>query len=224
MHPWLKGTVKAVLSGDTMVVMGSDKNGPPPEKIIKLAGIQAPKLGGRNRTEEPFAWESRESLRKKCVGKVVSFKLEFVLPRRSIEICIVALSTPVSTLNMAFDVIKDGWAFVLPPGLLTPNQMIEIQWAALIQEEAKAQRNALGIWNMKLQAREAAIRQLPPRAMGSQSTFDVVGFFNANKGRPLPAIVEHVRDGNTIHVYFLPGFHYIQIFVAGIKVMPLYKL
>lgn len=34
-----KGTVKSVLSGDTIVVMGAPSNGPPPEKQLTLAGI-----------------------------------------------------------------------------------------------------------------------------------------------------------------------------------------
>jgi staphylococcal nuclease domain-containing protein 1 len=41
---WLKGTVKAVPSGDSLLIMGSVKGGPPPEKTITLAGLIAPKL------------------------------------------------------------------------------------------------------------------------------------------------------------------------------------
>ena len=41
---WLKGTVKAVPSGDSLLIMGSVKGGPPPEKTVTLAGLIAPKL------------------------------------------------------------------------------------------------------------------------------------------------------------------------------------
>ena len=34
-----KGTVKAVLSADTIIVMGVPVGGPPPERQITLAGI-----------------------------------------------------------------------------------------------------------------------------------------------------------------------------------------
>ncbi len=37
-------TVKAVLSGDTVVLIGSATNGPPPELVLTLASLQAPKL------------------------------------------------------------------------------------------------------------------------------------------------------------------------------------
>ena len=41
---WLKGTVKAVPSGDSLLIMGSVKGGPPPEKTITLAALIAPRL------------------------------------------------------------------------------------------------------------------------------------------------------------------------------------
>lgn len=44
-----RAVVKCVLSGDTLVVRGKPVNGPPPEKILTLAGIAAPRLLNRNR-------------------------------------------------------------------------------------------------------------------------------------------------------------------------------
>lgn len=53
----------------------SAPNGPPPELQLSLASLQAPKLGrGPGIADEPFAWDSREFLRKKCIGKQVRWK------------------------------------------------------------------------------------------------------------------------------------------------------
>jgi hypothetical protein len=41
---WLKGTVKAVPTGDSLLIMSSDKGGPLPEKTATLVGVIAPKL------------------------------------------------------------------------------------------------------------------------------------------------------------------------------------
>lgn len=41
---WLRGRVKAVTSGDCLVIVGNVKAGPPPEKTITLASLMAPKL------------------------------------------------------------------------------------------------------------------------------------------------------------------------------------
>lgn len=120
---WLRGVVKEVPSGDTLVIVGTAKQGPPPEKRITLSSLIAPKLvralsvlllaaAGQARSsrgpadrerwmqiilllqpllldnnplvtiphvqgkrdgsskDEPFAWESREFLRKRCIGQV----------------------------------------------------------------------------------------------------------------------------------------------------------
>ena len=58
--------VKAVLSGDSLVLAGSTVGGvETPEKLVSLTGVLAPKFGrGKNQVDEPFAWESREYLRK----------------------------------------------------------------------------------------------------------------------------------------------------------------
>ena len=43
---WYKGRVKAVTSGDCLVIMAitTSKPGPPPEKTVTLASLMAPKL------------------------------------------------------------------------------------------------------------------------------------------------------------------------------------
>jgi staphylococcal nuclease domain-containing protein 1 len=90
---WLRGTVKEVPSGDTVVIAGAAKVVPPPEKRITLSSLVAPKLvrpsrgrstcwlahtstcaqGRRDGTkDEAFAWESREFLRKKLIGQVLA--------------------------------------------------------------------------------------------------------------------------------------------------------
>lgn len=50
-------------------------HGPPPEMQLTLASLQAPKLGrAPGIPDERFAWDSREFLRKKCIGKQVREK------------------------------------------------------------------------------------------------------------------------------------------------------
>lgn len=53
--------------------------GPPQEITITLASLQAPRIsrGPQQSNEDPFAFESREFLRKLCIGKSVSFKIVY---------------------------------------------------------------------------------------------------------------------------------------------------
>ena len=41
---WLKGTVKSVTSGDTLIIMGVARGAAPPEKQITLSSLKAPRL------------------------------------------------------------------------------------------------------------------------------------------------------------------------------------
>lgn len=67
-------------------------------------------------------------------------------------------------------------------------------------------------------ASEASVRNLPPSAISYSNSFDARGLVESNKGRPMEAIVEQVRDGSTVRVYLLPEFQFVQVLVAGIHV------
>ena len=75
-----KGLVKGVPTADTVVFQGpAGKDGIPIEKTLRLNGIRAPVLGDIDRPntkEEPFAFEAREFLRNKVIGKQVFFYTE----------------------------------------------------------------------------------------------------------------------------------------------------
>jgi staphylococcal nuclease domain-containing protein 1 len=65
-----------VLSGDSVIIRGIPKGGPPPEKQINFSSVIAPRLqrrpttaSGSESTDEPYAWEAREFLRQKLIGE-----------------------------------------------------------------------------------------------------------------------------------------------------------
>jgi len=67
-----------VLDGGAVVIRGQPRNGPPPERTLALAEIEAPRLSRRpgpnnqeGTTDEPYAWEAREFLRRLLVGKSI---------------------------------------------------------------------------------------------------------------------------------------------------------
>ena len=74
-----RATVKAVNSGDTLVLVGAaSPTGPPPELQVTLSSLEAPRLArSAERPDEAFAWDSREFLRTLCIGKAVQFKIEY---------------------------------------------------------------------------------------------------------------------------------------------------
>ncbi|XP_076893622.1 ribonuclease TUDOR 2-like [Bidens hawaiensis] len=205
---WLRGKVKAVSSGDTLVIMGITKAEIPPEKTIVLAHLSAPRLARRGGQDEPFAWDSREFLRKLCVGKDVVFRTEYTIPNFSREFC----SVFIGTTNVGNEVVTHGWAKVKEvKGEVTPEH------TGLLRLEEQARQQGVGLWNRSPGSVEASIRNLPPSAVGDPSNLDAMGLLAASKGKPLEAVVEQVRDGSSIRVYLLPEFQFVQVFVAGIQ-------
>lgn len=81
-----RGVVKQVLSGDAVVLLGPPSaHGPPQEVTVYLSNISTPRLakrpneaGSGGSTDEPFAWEAREFLRKKIIGQTVTFVRDFL--------------------------------------------------------------------------------------------------------------------------------------------------
>ncbi|KAG8058870.1 hypothetical protein GUJ93_ZPchr0002g25384 [Zizania palustris] len=208
---WLRGKVKAVTSGDCLLIMGSTKAEIPPEKSITLSYLMAPRLARRGGVDEPFAWESREFLRKLCIGKEVTFRVDYTAPNVGREFGTVYLGDK----NVAYSVITAGWARVKEQG---PKGGEQSQYLTeLLRLEDVAKQQGLGRWSKETGAGEESIRDLPPSAIGEASGFDSKGFAVANKGKSLEAIVEQVRDGSTVRVYLLPSFQFVQIYVAGVQ-------
>ncbi|KAL9241835.1 hypothetical protein vseg_015899 [Gypsophila vaccaria] len=214
---WLRGKVKAVPSGDTLVIMGMTKaDSIPPEKMVTLASIIAPRLARRDGVDEPFAWESREFLRKLCVGKEVTFLTHATPPTQSglsREFATVLLGGSTAQ-NVSKLVVAQGWAKVKESQQKSDSSE---DVAELLRLEEQAKEQGLGKWSKAPGASESAIRNLPPSAIGGGSGFDAFEFATRNKGRSIQAIVEQVRDGSALRVYLLPEFQFVQIFVAGVQ-------
>ncbi|XP_027338494.1 ribonuclease TUDOR 1-like [Abrus precatorius] len=210
---WYRGRVKAVPSGDCLVIVAiaSTKPGPLPEKTITLSSLIAPRLARRGGVDEPFAWESREFLRKLCIGMEVTFKVDYTVPSINRDFGTVFRGDK----NVAMLVVSQGWVKIREQG----QQKGEVSpyLAELLRLEEQAKQEGLGRWSKVPGAAEASIRNLPPSAIGDPSNLDAMGLLAANKGLPMEAIVEQVRDGSTVRIYLLPEFQFVQVFVAGIQ-------
>ncbi|KAM0982066.1 ribonuclease TUDOR 2-like [Malus sylvestris] len=212
---WYRGRVKAVPSGDSLVVMAltANKAGPPPERTITLSSLMAPKLARRDGQDEPFAWGSREFLRKLCIGKEVAFRVDYVVQQIGREFGSVFLGDK----NLAMLVVAEGWAKV-KEGKQGPQKAEASPYIAeLLRLQEQARTEGLGLHSKVPGAGEASKRNLPPSAIGNASNLDAVSLLAENKGRSMECIVEQVRDGSTVRAYLLPDFQFVQVFVAGIQ-------
>jgi staphylococcal nuclease domain-containing protein 1 len=210
------GIVKQVLSGDSVIIRGQPKGGPPPEKTIFLSNIVAPKLGRRavnsaeETKDEPYAWEAREFLRKKLVGEEVWFTCE-KSPNTTREYGCIYLGKDVATGEKVTEsLVSEGLVSVRREGV---RQVPELQRLMELEDAAKAAGK--GKW----------------AATGSQEhvrdikwTIDNLRNFVDNcEKKPMKAVIEHVRDGSTVRAFLLPDFYHITLVLSGIR-CPGFKL
>ncbi len=68
------GKVVEVHSGDSLTVLDEDNS-----KLhrLYLATVKAPKFSNKDNDSEPYAWESKEQLRKLTIGKKVNVVMEY---------------------------------------------------------------------------------------------------------------------------------------------------
>ncbi|XP_041351228.1 staphylococcal nuclease domain-containing protein 1-like [Gigantopelta aegis] len=215
-----RGIVKQVLSGDAVVIRGQPKGGPPPERTVCFSNIQAPKVarranpnveGSAETRDEPFAWEARELLRKKLIGREVVFTVEYKAPGTGREYGCVYLGKDMSGENMTEMMINTGLVEVRRGGLKTddPGQQ------KLVQLEEAAKTAGKGKWasdvNVNDHIRDNKWTLENPR-----------NFVDSHHNKPLNAVIEHVRDGCTVRAFILPSFHYVTVMISGIK-CPMFK-
>mmetsp|Transcript_10807 Transcript_10807/g.26760 ORF Transcript_10807/g.26760 Transcript_10807/m.26760 type:complete len:884 (-) Transcript_10807:255-2906(-) len=202
------GTVKAVLSADTIIVMGQPVGGPPPERQITLAGIMGPRLGRRDGTtkDEPFAWPAREFVRQKMVGKAVTFELEETAAAMTKSFG----SIMVGGENLAHAIVGAGWAKAKPP---MGNNASRVADAEVLQRlEGEAQAAGRGMWSTKPGAAAESVR-----AIIGQGQFDAKEVLEATRGVPQSVIVEQFRDGSTVRGFMMPSNRWITVFLSGIS-------
>lgn len=203
------GVVKAVLSGDTIVVINLAKNqsAPPTERIISLSNISAPTLARKKNDKDPdtpppkdkpFAWDSREFLRKKLIGKSVTYVVEAKATNKDYG------AVFLDKENVALSVVENGWATVRRPAR-SEGPVYEALREMIDAEEA-ARQAGKGIFDKN---KEGTVRPVPHEPNPTE-------LFTKLKGQPQTAIVEQVKNGNTLRLTLLPSFNEITLILSGV--------
>lgn len=208
--------MKQVLSGDSVIIRGQPKGGPPPEKTISLSNIVAPKLGRRaisnaeETKDEPYAWEAREFLRKKLIGENVWIIVEKP-PNTSREYgCIYLGKDTASGENVTESLVSEGLATVRREGIRQgPEQQ------RLIELEDAAKAAGKGKWAST--GSQEHVRDIKWTIDNPRHFVDKCG------NKPMKAVIEHVRDGSTVRAFLLPDFYHITLMITGIR-CPGFKL
>ncbi|AWO98109.1 4SNc-Tudor domain protein isoform 2 [Scophthalmus maximus] len=208
-----RGIVKMVLSGCAIIVRGQPRGGPPPERQINLSNIRAGAMARRaaqgqpdtkDTPDEPWAFQAREFLRKKLIGKEVCFTVE-IKTALGREYGMVYLGKDTTGENIAETLVNEGFATVRREGIRGNNP----DQARLCELEDQSKSSKKGLWS---------------EGGGTHTVRDVKytienprNFVDSLHQKPINAIIEHVRDGSVVRALLLPDHYLVTVMLSGVK-------
>uniref|UniRef100_A0A8C7ZD94 Staphylococcal nuclease domain-containing protein n=1 Tax=Oryzias sinensis TaxID=183150 RepID=A0A8C7ZD94_9TELE len=202
-----------VLSGCAIIVRGQPRGGPPPERQINLSNIRAGALARRaaqgqpdvkDTPDEPWAFQAREFLRKKLIGKEVCFNVE-IKTALGREYGMVYLGKDTTGENIAESLVNEGLATVRREGIRGNNP----EQARLCELEDQAKASKKGMWSEG--GGTHTIRDLKYTIENPRN------FVDSLHQKPINAIIEHVRDGSVVRALLLPDYYLVTVMLSGIK-------
>ncbi|XP_071397824.1 staphylococcal nuclease domain-containing protein 1 isoform X1 [Centroberyx affinis] len=212
--PLQRGIVKMVLSGCAIIVRGQPRGGPPPERQINLSNIRAGAMARRaaqsqpdtkDTPDEPWAFQAREFLRKKLIGKEVCFNVEIktALGREYGMVYLGKVNTTGE--NIAESLVNEGLATVRREGIRGNNP----EQARLCELEDQSKASKKGMWSEG--GGTHTIRDLKYTIENPRN------FVDSMHQKPVNAIIEHVRDGSVVRALLLPDYYLVTVMLSGVK-------
>ena len=178
--------VKAVMSGDTLIL--SSIENPDRERTLSLAYCTSPHL--KKEGDEPFAFGSRDALRKMVVGKNVQFLVLYQIPNTKREYGIVYMN---DGRQLPEEMIKEGWLKLREDaGRKEDSEDALQQLDKLRLLEATARSEDKGLW-----APSGGQIDLQHDMGDSQE------FLDTYKGKTVDGLVERVFSGDRMLVRLL---------------------
>ncbi|CAI2381554.1 unnamed protein product [Moneuplotes crassus] len=186
----VKGTVKQIQSGDSIIITKKNKNGNTVDHTFYLASIMAPKVGTPQRDEEPYAYDAKKWLMEKVAGVKAEFLVEYEINGRECGTLF------IKDKNVNVEIAKTGFVKIhekKKEGMQSSKFYPEIAKAV---EEAK---KGLGMYNEGADHGKH-IRQL---VYSNTPEFDAEAVLkkSIDVGKPFKAYVEYVFSQNAVNVY-----------------------
>uniref|UniRef100_A0A8C6U448 Staphylococcal nuclease domain-containing protein n=1 Tax=Neogobius melanostomus TaxID=47308 RepID=A0A8C6U448_9GOBI len=201
-----------VLSGCAIIVRGQPRGGPPPERQINLSNIRTGAMARRaaqgqpdtkDVPDEPWAFQAREFLRKKLIGKEVCFTVE-IKTALGREYGMVYLGKDSTGENIAETLVCEGLATVRRE--VRGNNPEQARLCDL-EDQAKASKK--GQWSEGSAAH--TIRDMKYTIENPRN------FVDSLHQKPINAIIEHVRDGGVVRALLLPDHYLVTVMLSGVK-------
>ena len=212
-----RAIVKSIFSGDTLIIKPLTRSpANENEQRISLNYITAPKLArppmdagaGVASMDEPYAFETREYLRKKLVGREISYTIDFQIPQSHRSMCTVYVGKDKDTCeNIVESLLSEG---LVELRLQTGARANDTKYQRLVIIDGQAKANKRGRYSD--QSSHDHTRDMKWTLENPKQ------FVDEHKSQPpLDGIIEFVRDGNTVRCLLLPSYYLVTIQITGIK-------
>ncbi len=194
---------------------GQDFAVPPVEHRIALSSIRAPKIGRRDEKDEPWAFEAREFLRSRLIGRKVNVGIDYMraLPNSATGETerIFASVLEGGANNVAIALVANGFATVMKHR--QDDQDRSLYYDDLIQAEAAASRDKKGLHGDK---------KPPPRNINDVSQASALAqskqmFGFLQRAGVMKGVVQHVVNGARYKVLIPSQTAVVTLALAGIR-------
>ncbi|RLN05782.1 hypothetical protein BBO99_00002830 [Phytophthora kernoviae] len=177
--------------------------------MITLSSLQAPRLArSPEQSNEPYAWASREHLRKLCIGKPVRFKVEYRVSAINRDFGSVYLPANNRGVEENLCVIQARTGYAKVKTVEQSRDGVCVDHEKMLQVEAVAMNEKKGMY---------ADTDAESNATVQWHGADGAALMNEFKGKLVPAIIESVRDGASLRVILKPSLQIVNFGLAGVQ-------
>eukprot|EP01089_Gocevia_fonbrunei_P017713 TRINITY_DN5821_c0_g1_i1.p1 TRINITY_DN5821_c0_g1~~TRINITY_DN5821_c0_g1_i1.p1 ORF type:complete len:962 (+),score=342.78 TRINITY_DN5821_c0_g1_i1:206-3091(+) len=220
------GFVKGVISGNTLVI--ENRTGDVAKlETVTLSSVNAPKLGREHSTDEPLAWEARNFIRKKLIGKRVDVTIDYTVGEQTASSSSSdskAANSPktdkdgkplppksyytveLGTVNIALALIENGFATVLQRS----GNFRSPHYDALILAQDRAKKKNVGLHS----------KNIPKRLINdvSRDSKKAKTLLTGLMAKPKhDAVVEYVIAGNKLKLHLVTESLLVSFVLSGIR-------
>lgn len=207
------GRVKGVTSGNTLVIENLDVS-PTKLETVTLSSINAPKFGHNDKPDDPLAWEAREFVRKKVIGKKVNVTVDYVRPEIEAKKGESGTKLPAKSFhtvefektNIALGLVENGFASVIERS----GDHRSTAYDALVLAQDRAKKKGLGI-HAKTLSRHS-LNDISRDARKAKTLYQGL----ASKSRH-EAVVEYVISGSKLKLSLPKEGLIITLSLSGVK-------
>jgi staphylococcal nuclease domain-containing protein 1 len=183
------------------------------ERRIYTASIRVPRQGGRGREDEPFAWHSKEFLRKKLIGQKIRIIVAYKRDER--EFCDIFCGSA----SVGKELLRAGYAEVQKHRI---EEERSAQYAEYMVIEAEAASKKIGKWSKEKNAGVVRITDLtirgPRRTRGGDDGEQPAYDQSASKARQYLPFLQRAKNVDAI-VEYVFGADRLKLYIPKEKIM-----